>query len=487
MTRTPVDFLLAIASALLLVLTFPRFNLAVLAAVALAPLLVAIARETEHWRRFLLGCAAGIVYWFGVCYWIQNVLELYGGLGAYTSWLAFLLFCAIKALHMGVFALLAGLVISRVWAVPAVAAIWVAIERTHATFGFAWLDLGNAGIDMSVLARLAPYTGVYGLSFLFAMMSTALALAILRRPRRELLWLIPLPLLYLLPALPDARRGNETAVLVQPNLSESENWTRQTEQQMHERLLLLSTQTALMAGANHPQLLAWPEAPAPLYYYTDAHFRQQATNLARVTQTWFLMGTVAFTPKGAPLNSVVLISPAGDLVGRYDKMNLVPFGEFVPWPFGFVNKITKEAGEFAPGKQRVMFQMGDHRMGTFICYESVFPDFVRRFAAEGAELLVNISNDGYFGKTAARDQHLKIVRMRAAENRRWILRATNDGITVSIDPAGRVIARLPAYEESALRAGYSYENALTPYTRYGDWFVWVCVGLGLAAVAGSRR
>ena len=481
-----LNFGLAIATAVLLVLTFPRFDIALLAPVALTPLLVALARETRALNRFLLGYATGIVYWLGVCYWIQNVLETYGGLGPFTSWLALLLFGSIKALHFGVFALVAGMVMPRGWAIPAVAAIWVAIERTNTWSGFAWLDLGNAAINMSALLRLAPYTGVYGLSFLFAMMSAALALAVLRRPRRELLWALALPLVYLLPALPDSQRGTQTAALLQPNLSESENWTEQSARQMRERLLLESTESVLMPNRPHAQLLAWPEVPAPLYYYNDARFREQVTNLARITQTWFLLGTVAYTPQGSPLNSAVLVSPAGDLVGRYDKMNLVPFGEFVPWPFDFVNKITKEAGEFVPGKRLVVFPAAGHRIGVFICYESVFPHFVRRFVADGAELLVNISNDGYFGKTAARDQHLKIVRMRAAENHRWILRSTNDGITAAIDPAGRVVSRIPPYEEAVLRAGYSYEKGLTVYTRFSDWFVWLCVIGAIVSVIAAE-
>ncbi len=132
------------------------------------------------------------------------------------------------------------------------------------------------------------------------------------------------------------------------------------------------------------------------------------------------------------------------MVERYDKIKLVPFGEFVPDIFGWVNRITKEAGDFAPGERVVEFPVNGHRIGAFICYESAFPDLVRQFASDGAEVLVNLSNDGYFGHSAAREQHLELVRMRAAENRRWILRATNDGITATIDPAGRVAFRADA-------------------------------------------
>ena len=150
----------------------------------------------------------------------------------------------------------------------------------------------------------------------------------------------------------------------------------------------------------------------------------------------FLFGAVGFTPQREPLNSAVMLDSSGKIVDRYDKINLVPFGEFIPPMFGWVNRITKEIGDFVPGERVVVFPLDGHNLGAFICYESVFPDLVRQFVHAGAEVLVNLSNDGYFGHSAAHQQHLEIVRMRAAENRRWILRATNDGITAAIDPAG---------------------------------------------------
>src|SRR5262249_38130949 len=175
-------------------------------------------------------------------------------------------------------------------------------------------------------------------------------------------------------------------------------------------------------------------------------------------------------------------------VDRYDKIHLVPFGEYVPAPFRFFNKITKEVGDFAPGARVVTAPLGDRRIGSFICYESAFPSLVRQFVRNGAEALFNLSNDGYFGRSvSAREQHLLVVRMRAAENRRWIVRATNDGITASVDPAGRVVQRVPEFVEKAEGLRYSYRKEQTFYTRRGDWFGWSCVVVGLAAVAVAAR
>jgi apolipoprotein N-acyltransferase len=412
------------------------------------------------------------------------VLAFHGGLGEVAGWAVFLLFCVAKAIHLGAFSAFAGPLMRRWWAAPAVAALWVAVEATHGSLGFAWLALGNAGIDMGIPLRLAPFTGVYGLSFVFALMSAALALAVLRRPRRELLWLAPILLLPLLPQMPRAERGRDTALLLQPNISETEQWTADSISREKQRLVMLSLQGAL-AESQPPAIIVWPEVPAPFYYAEDPVLRGYLDNLARTSHAAVLAGVGAHTPGGAPLNSAVLISPQGTLVSRYDKVNLVPFGEFVPWPFGFANKISTEIGDFAAGSRVVVSKAGTHQIGTFICYESVFPNFVRRFANQGAEVLFNISNDGWFGKTAARWQHLDMVRMRAAENRRWILRSTNDGITATIDSAGRLRGTLQPFEESASYTGFNFESSRTVYTRFGDWFALLCAAVAIFALVAA--
>ncbi len=477
---------LAAASALLLILAYPHFGLAFLAPVAVSPLVLASAVEKRHGRRFLLGWVAGIIYWAGACYWIQGVLEAHGSMSGSASWAGFALFSVFKALHMAVFALIAGPLMTGAWAILSVPALWVAIESTHRWLGFAWLGLGNAGIDMGLPMRLAPWTGVWGLSFIFAMTGTAAALIALSRPRKQLAPILVLPLLLALPTLPEPRRGTETAVLVQPNIPEEAEWTPEWVEDTHRRLDSLST--ASLAQNQGARLLVWPEMPAPMYYYESARFREQIDNLARTTKTFVLLNVVPHDGEGAPLNAALLISPEGRPLARYDKMNLVPFGEFVPGIFKMlVAKVSSEAGDFAAGERQVLLPADGHRIGAFICYESVFPNFVRKFARDGADLFVNISNDGWYGDSAARYQHLEIVRMRAAENRRWILRATNDGITSTIDPAGRVYVNLPSHTAGAAGTSFSYIDSVTFYSRFGDWFVWLCAaGIAAALVSALR-
>jgi apolipoprotein N-acyltransferase len=465
-----VNLVLSLLSALLLVLLFPGFNLAWLAPIALAPLLIACAREPSWKYRWFYGWAAGAFSWCGICPWIEFVMDVHGGMGPWGGWGTFVLFGLYKGLHMAVFATLAGFLMPRWWAIPAVAALWTGIERTHGYFGFAWLDLGNAGIDMPLPMRLAPVIGVYGLSFIFAMLGCAAASLFVRRPRRELLWLAPLLLLIALPRAPRLAVGSQKALIIQPNIDTEMQWTEVNLRDTQQKLALLSRPR----GAD---IVIWPEVPAP-FYVSDAAFRDYTARIALAAGTPFLFGAVGFTPHREPLNSAVMLDPSGKIVDRYDKINLVPFGEFIPPMFGWVNRITHEIGDFVPGSRVVVFPLDGHKLGAFICYESVFPDLVRQFVHSGAEALVNLSNDGYFGRSAAHQQHLEIVRMRAAENRRWILRATNDGITAAIDPAGRVVERMPAFAQTAALLPYNYERTETPYTQYGDWFAWSCFALG---------
>lgn len=474
-----MNLALSVLTGVLLILIFPRFGLTWLAPVALTPILIACHRERSWFRRAVYGGASGFVFWFGVCTWIQFVLEVHGGMGRWGGWGTFLLFAFLKGLHMALFAALAGFLVPRSWALPAIAALWTGIERTHGPLGFAWLDLGNAGIDMPLLLRLAPLIGVYGLSFVFAMLACALAVVLLRRPRKELVYLVVLIVLPFLPALPAPAGGEIAARVVQPNVDTETDWTAAQLAALERRMEVLS----YAPGAG---LVVWPEVPAP-FYPSSAAFHDLLTRIAQENQAPVLFGGVARTPGGAPLNSAFLIRPNGEIPDRYDKIKLVPFGEFVPEPFTFVNRITNEAGDFVAGSRIVLFDQGTHKIGAFICYESAFPDLVRRFTLTGAEVLMNLSNDGYFGKSAAREQHLSLVRMRAVENARWILRSTNDGISVVIDPTGRVADRMPPYQEVAATMKYNFARGLTAYVRYGDWFAWSCLVLSGAAALYSMR
>jgi apolipoprotein N-acyltransferase len=488
--RVILNWILAFASAALLVLLFPRFSFVWLAPAALTPLLIACAREARWRWRFALGYAAGVAYWFGICNWIQWTLAHHAGVSPAVAWFLFALFCLAKAVQMGVFATLAGALMRSSLALPAIAALWVAIEWTHSYTGFEWLNLGNAGSDMSIPLRLAPLTGVWGISFAFALMSAAIASIILRKPRVANLWLLLLPALVFLPDVPKADPGNVSAILLQPNIADDAEWTPDLMNQTEQQLMILSMSPALtqvLTQERAVDLIVWPEMPAP-FEDQDVNFVGRVASVGKMSHAAVLTGVIARAADGAPLNSALLMGADGIAISRYDKVNLVPFGEFVPWPFGLLTrKVSAEAGDFEAGKRVIVSSVGSHRIGTFICYESVFPSYIRKFAASGAEVLFNISNDSWFGRSAARYQHLQIVRMRAAENARWILRATDNGVTAAIDPAGRVVRSTQEYTELAARFQYRYLKDQTFYTRYGDWFVAFCAVFAAAVSINARR
>ena len=473
-----LNYALAVLSGLLLTAIHPRWDLTLLAPFAIAPLLYALLREWEPKHRFLLGYVTGLVFWATINYWIQFVLSVHGGLGQGMGTLGFVVFVLLRAIPLGLFGLLAGVLVQRPYAVLGVPCLWVAMERLPWLFEYTWLHLGNAAIDMGLPMRLAPLVGVYGISWIFAAMGTAVAITAFKRPRMQLIPLAPIVLLFVLPGLPAPEAPRLSAVTVQPNIPERDDWTDELTVSTHRQLEALTLKSAFN-GTGAPSLVLWPEVPAPVYYLEDAPFRDRVNALAVTTGAHVLIGTVAHDEKGAPLNAAMMITPRGTASGRYDKIALVPFGEYVPFPFGgLLGSIASEAGDFVPGKRVVLFEAGKDKVGPFICYESAFPHLVRRFTAAGAVVLANLSNDGYFGGGAAREQHLSLVRMRAAENRRWILRSTNDGITASIDPAGRVVKTLPEYQATSGRLPFNTRTDRTLYVQYGDVFAWSCAALG---------
>jgi apolipoprotein N-acyltransferase len=347
--------------------------------------------------------------------------------------------------------------------------------------GFAWLDLGNAAIDWPWLLRLAPVTGVYGVSFVLAMVSVAVALILLKRPWKQVLPLVVVLGMFAFPALPPQTEGRERAKVVQTNVDVEATWTEDQWEQFQRELQQRSLGEPV-------SLVVWPEAPVPFYPSRPA-FAEYMANIARSTHADFVMGGIATTESEAPLNSVFFMNPAGEIKARYDKIQLVPFGEYIPPAFDWVNRITGEAGDYVPGSKIVTYDASGHKIGAFICYESAFSGLVRQFTAGGAQLLLNLSNDGYFGGSKAREQHLELVRMRAVENGRWVLRSTNDGISAMIDPAGRVTERMPEYQRTSAVMRFNYLPGLTLYVRFGDWFAWACLiaAFGAAIYIGPLR
>ncbi|HXM64230.1 MAG TPA: apolipoprotein N-acyltransferase [Terriglobales bacterium] len=508
-------WLLVLLSAVLQILIFPLPNLYMLCWVAITPLLVAILRarqpDTLQLRAgikllpanplqgFLLGYACGILWYAGTCYWIYSVMHQYGGVNTPAGIGILILFCLYLAIYHGVFGLLVTLLAGsssfNLRALLLSPVLWVAVElaRTRIT-GFPWGLLGTTQVDNIPLSRIASITGVYGLSFEIMLVNAALAAAFLvpREKRKRLLLATVAAALILqagslvpAPTLPT----DHNAILVQANVPilEGADWTKQY---FNDTLRDLTEISLASNGTSRPDLIVWPENPAP-FYTSDPLFRDAVSNLARQSNAWLLAGSIGIRNASATpnqpteiYNSAALASPSGDWVSRYDKIHLVPFGEYVPFKqiFSFAGGLTKEVGDFSRGISRAPLDAGGTKLGVFICYESIFPDDIRQFANNGAQVLVNISNDGWYGDSGAYAQHLKQSRMRAVENNRWLLLDTNTGVTAAVDPNGRIVASAPRKIRTALQAPYALSSATTFYTRHGDWFAYLCAIISVAAL-----
>ena len=519
---SPSAWLLAFLSAGLQIVIFPLPNLYWLSWIAVAPLIVAILRarqpETLHldgqarllpaspWQGFILGYACGVVWLAGTCYWIYDTMHRYGGLAVPYALLALILFCLYVGLYHGVFGLLLALVAGSAArsqpggksasirrALAAVPFLWVTVElaRTRIT-AFPWELLGYSQTGNFSLTRIATLTGVYGLSFEIALVNSVFAAAFLAaRERRKLLLGAALAAAAILQAgqwlAPPPAPTDRTALLVQPNIpvQPGETWTKEY---FENTLRDLSAISLHADSGRHYGLILWPESPSP-FYTNDPAFHDSVSELARLSGSWVVAGSIGITPAihaGAEqiFNSAALVNPQGDWVGRYDKVHLVPFGEYLPFPklFAFAGGLTKEVGEFERGTSRAPLDAGDERIGMFICYESIFPDEVRQGPLQGAQVLVNISNDGWYGDSGAWKQHLQQTRMRAIENDRWLLAATNTGMTASIDPYGRIVAATPRKIRTTLIAPYGLRSGTTFYTRHGDWFAYLCAIISAGAL-----
>jgi apolipoprotein N-acyltransferase len=514
-------WLLILLSSLLQVLIFPLPGLYMFSWVAFAPLIVALLRArplgdleiegsvnlaaAKPMQAFLLAYASGILWYAGTCYWIYDTMHQYGGLNAPFALLALILFCLYLGLYHGLFGLLLSLTAGpgrdNRTALVAAPFLWVGVElaRTLVT-GFPWNLLGTAQVDNISLSRITTWTGVYGVSFEIMLVNVAVAAAFLvPKKKRSTLLIASLVAAAVLQAgrLVDAPAvpADRSALLVQENIPVDATWTRDNFQRTLRDLADLSVKAVASTPASDSKaskldLIVWPESPAP-FFTSDPLFREPVSQAARDAHTWLVTGAIGSAPAthsatsaSQVFNSAALVSPSGDWTARYDKIHLVPFGEYLPFPrlFAFAGGLTKEVGEFQTGVSRAPLNAGNTRLGVFICYESVFPGEVREFAGQGAQVLVNLSNDGWYGDSGAYAQHLNQTRMRAIENDRWILSATDTGVTASIDPYGRTVARLPRKERGALVAPYALTSVTTFYTRHGDWFAWLCAIISVVAL-----
>ncbi|MGA7156697.1 MAG: apolipoprotein N-acyltransferase [Acidobacteriaceae bacterium] len=507
----------AILSAILQILPFPIAGPVPLwrrlfCWVCLIPLLAALLEGNREGsplklrQAAVLAYVAGVLWYAGNCYWIYRTMHLYGNIPALPSFGILILFSLYLGLYFALFgAVLASLNrhFSRTIVLICAPCLWVAVELARARItGFPWDLLGYTQVDNLTLTRLAPWTGVMGLSFLIAAVNSLWLI----RPAfsRRILRYLPAGAAFLFVVaitLAAHRNGHDileptqgVATLLQENLGVGSEVSGRSE----TRQQMLSSFSQLSMHATYPltlrdhqlfgtqlqtpsQIIVWPEAPTD-FIDTDPSFRQAISSLAKTAHAAVIVNdvTLAYYKNGRPslYNSASFFLPDGSYAGRYDKMHLVPFGEYTPYKplFFFVGDLLDDL-VFIPGTHRSVFNVANKKYGVFICYESIFGDELRHFPLEGAQVLVNISDDGWYGDTSAPWEHLDMVRMRAIENDRWLLRATNTGVTAAIDPRGRIIAALPRHVRASMQVPFGFRTRLTLYSRYGDWFAWLCAAI----------
>ena len=504
--------LLAAVAGALLVPAFPPFDLWPLAVLATA-LLCWLLSWPGPVRR--VGAQAG--FWFGMTffagsvYWVVPVMQHYGGLSWMVALSVLVLFVALLAAFFAGFSALVQHLVNQLGAGPALIlapAVWVGAElaRGHVLTGFPWVRLGNALHTIPALLQLASVTGIYGLSFL--LLALASSLALLARPALRATGAIYLSLLLLMAvgifawgsARADRLRGEAEAsrgigvACVQGNVPQDHKWSREAADEILARHLEL-TRLAASRGA---ELVVWAESSLPFPLRRHAEFSNRVRQAARDTGSALIIGSLDWRPTGQDgrqvYNSAFLVSAGEPVRLAYDKVHLVPFGEYVPLRrvLFFASKLVEEVGELSAGNGQQHLAAGSGvqglpGLGILICYEIIFPGLARQAVNDGAQVLLTLTNDAWFGNTAAPHQHFSEAVIRAVETGRWVVRAANTGISGIIAPSGDVAARTELGVATLAQAEIYPRSERTLYVRLGDVFAWACVILTAVVVVLGRR
>ena len=483
---------------------FERVAVPELAWIALLPGIVLLGS-----RRPALACwLLGAVSWFVMLRWIPNTLHVYGALPEALSWLLLVPLSFVLGAYMALWGGLGAALWRRGgWAATlGIPALWVALEwmRAHAFSGFPWNLAAYAWTEQLGALSLAPWLGSYGISGLIVFVNVGLAVAWQKRSLERALWLTlgVLAILVLaarwspsegaLESRAVASRtggaldsGGETVLvtIVQPNTQNQISWDPQIALENYDRLIRLSDEVCDDA----PRLLLWPESAAfPFHYSSEPRLRADLDRLASRGCT-VLMNSA--TRRGDRyFNSVLLVTSSG-LEANYDKRHLVPFGEYVPLAdvFGFIESLARNAGDFSPGESADLLRFDRGVIGAALCYEVIFPAEVAELVREGADLLVTLTNDAWYGDTAAPWQHFRAARFRAAESRRYVLRAAITGVSGVIDSSGRVVERLGVGELGTISSLVVRRSDLTWHSR-APWAVPLLASIvALFAIFRCRR
>ena len=493
-------FTCAALSGALLTLSFPSFGHPAAAWVALTPLLVILHGTRSPGLAFGLGLTTGAVHFAGTLPWLTQVMTEFGGFPLPVGVLLNGLLVAYLALFPAAFAVMVVVVLrarSGEWGLLSAAPVWLTTElgRMWLFGGFPWELLGYSQTSVLPVSQLASLFGVHGVTLLVVFINSALALALVgpRAHRVRVLavatGVLGVVVLFGVWRLTDnrlVRDGTPLRVgLVQGNIPQADKWDPAMRSTILRRYLDLSRQSA----ADGARLIVWPESATP-FSFEDHPDGDAVRQLARDTGAHLLFGSTQSRRDPVPrvFNAAFVLRPDGETAAVYQKMHLVPFGEYVPFRalLFFASPLVESMVDFSPGISPVIMPIGTHRISTAICYEIIYPGLVRSFVRHGSELLTTITNDAWYGRSAAPHQHFQQAVMRAIEQGRYLARAANTGISGVVDPYGRVLARSALFETAVITEEVRLLSGLTLYGRIGDLLAYLCGVLTLAAVGAAR-
>ncbi len=507
--------LLALAGAGLMILAFPDFEWWWTAWFALVPLMWAVEREKQSaFASFLLGWLFGTAYLFGTCWWLTYAPIHYAAVPWPLAYLMIFVACLLSGLFAGLFAAILARMLRRfgTWAFLIAPFVWVFTEfARYWLTGNDWNAIGYSqafpSIERSILSvflgpirSTAAIGGVLLISYIVLLANAAIWMLIRFRSRRLLigLFLVALALLIWLILFPPRQPpqvelefsvSTPRTIAVQPNVPMSGLDQNKWQALRQEQIDLAMTQINFLRGFNGelPITVVLPESPMNFAYNDDREFQQFIGDFARRNGVSVLFNS-SEPDKGTTryFNSAVMVGPDGKKAAEYDKIYLLPFGEAVPFPFEGL--MPAFVGQFAYGRNYTLLPVGDAKAGVMICFESHFGQLSRQYVRDGADVIIEMTNDGYLGPTPVLRQHLANAVFRAVETNRPVLRVTNVGITAYITETGQVLDPLPAYQEGTRVWSVSKsDGSQTFYVKYGDWFAWLCTIVTIAMIIFSFR
>lgn len=467
---------LPVLSGILLIVCQPPVSLFPFAFIALIPLLYAMAKY-QYRHPFLPGFITGIVAYLGLIYWVIVAMNTYGGIDIFTSTLILLLFVLYLSLYLGCFTT-AVFILEKKMSVPvylSVPIVWTLLEylRGVALTGFPWSFLGHSQHNFLIFIQIASITGTYFISFLIAAINCIVFFVALKKPISKIYLIVILVIVTASVAfgfirVNEPQDAKLTAAIVQGNIRQDVKW----DDNFKIKTIQIYSENTIRKG-NNVDFVIWPETALPLIFNEETYVNQYIKTLPSMVNSHLLFGTIWKDQRGKVYNSAYVIGKNGDVNGIYNKVHLVPFGEYTPLVryLPFLEKITAQGAGFASGNGHDPVITPSGKVGILICYEGVFPYITNATVARGAQFLVNLTNDAWYEKTSAAFQHLAFYVFRAVETDRYILRAANTGISAIIDPRGRITARTPIFEEQVLKGNFSLRDSMTSYIVYGDYFI----------------